>query len=105
MRIAESMSKKETMIREKDFKGAQEWIGAEVLMRSRMVWRLSGRKTDLSCRLVIMSVFEGGVGKESGGREERSRDNGDRERLELGLDEAGEVSEDILRVVCVYILR
>ena len=48
MRIAESSLKKDTIIRRKDFNGAQEWIGADELMRSLMVCRLSGRKTSAS---------------------------------------------------------
>lgn len=93
MRIAESSSKKETIIREKDFKGAQEWIGAEVLMRSLIVWRLSGRKISASFRLVIRRVLEGGVGWVRGGRLVRSRDSDlwepRREERELPVGEVG----------------
>jgi len=67
-------------MRRNDFSGAQEWIGAEALIKSLIVWRLSGRKTSRSCRLVMISVFDGGVGVERGGMPERSRDiGGDRE--------------------------
>lgn len=95
------------MIREKDFRGAQVWIGDVVLMRSRIVWMLSGRKTSFEVRFVMMRVFEGGVGRESGGRLERSRDIGDARRDDLrvgGEDEAGELSVDIVRYVetCLF---
>lgn len=62
MRIADSSFQKDTTILRKDLRGAQVWIGAEALMSSLMVWRLSARKISASWRLVIKSVFEGGVG-------------------------------------------
>ena len=62
MRIADSSSKKDTMMRRKDLRGAQECIGADEFMRSLMVWRLSGRNISRSFRFVIMSVLDGGVG-------------------------------------------
>jgi len=82
-------------MREKDLSGAQEWMGADVLMSSRIVWRLSARKIVGSLRLVIMSVFEGGVGCVYGGMEERSMESG---VLERGLEvvEGGKLPEDIL---------
>ncbi len=81
-------------MRRKDLRGAQEWIGAEALMRSLMVWRLSARKISASWRLVISSVFEGGVGCCRGGREERSIDIGVLDPFdEAGRDVGGEVSE------------
>jgi len=94
--IAEASSKNDTIIREKDFKGAQEWMGALVLMSSRIVWRLSARKTTGSLRLVTMSVFEGGVGCVYGGMEERSIESGVLDR-EVGLN-CGELCPDIVMV-------
>ena len=76
MRMAESSLKKETIMRRKERSGAQEWIGAEALIKSLIVWRLSARKTSGSWRLVINRVFEGGVGMLRGGIVERSRDRG-----------------------------
>lgn len=35
--MAESSSKKETIMRRKERRGAQEWTGAEALMRSLIV--------------------------------------------------------------------
>jgi len=70
-------------------------MGADVLMSSRMVWRLSARKTVGSLRLVIMRVFEGGVGCVYGGMEERSMESGVLDRG-LGLVEGGKLSVDIL---------
>jgi hypothetical protein len=35
-------------MRRNEFSGAQEWMGAEALMRSLMIWRLSARKTSAS---------------------------------------------------------
>jgi len=86
-------------MRENDLSGAQEWIGADVLISSRIVCRLSARKIVGSLRFVIMSVFDGGVGCLYGGIEERSMESGVLERgLERGLEapEAGELSVDIL---------
>jgi len=81
-------------MRLKDLRGAHEWMGAEALMRSLMVWRLSARKISASWRLVIRRVFEGGVGCCSGGREERSIDIGVLDPLdETGRDVGGELSE------------
>jgi hypothetical protein len=99
IRIAASSSKKETMIRRKDLRGAHEWIGAEELMRSLIVWRLSARKTSRSWRLVMSRVFEGGVGRASGGMVDRSSDSGVRDLEEEGLEETGELSEDIVYVL------
>ena len=80
-------------MRLKDLRGAHEWIGAEALMRSLMVWRLSARKISASCRLVMRRVFEGGVGCCSGGIEERSNDIGVLDPLdETGRDVGGELS-------------
>jgi len=91
--MAESSSKKETIIRLKDLRGAHEWIGAEALMRSLMVCRLSARKISASWRLVIRRVFEGGVGCCRGGIEERSIDMGVLDPLdEAGREVGGELS-------------
>lgn len=87
-------------MREKDLRGAQVWMGAEVLMRSLMVRRFSGRKISLEERLVMISVFEGGVGKLRGGRLERSKERpAERERLEDGRDDCGEDSVDIVAIM------
>lgn len=89
-------------MRLKDLRGAHEWIGAEALMRSLMVWRLSARKISASWRLVIRRVFEGGVGCCSGGREERSIDIGVLDPLdETGRDVGGEFSELSVAILVV----
>lgn len=72
-------------------------MGAEEFMRSLMVCRLSGRKTSASWRLVMMRVFEGGVGWLSGGRLERSIDILTREDREVGRDDSGVDNEDIVK--------
>jgi len=74
-------------------------MGALVLMSSRIVWRLSARKTIGSLRLVIISVFEGGVGCEYGGMEERSMESGVLDR-DVGLS-CGELCVDIMNIVDV----
>ncbi len=104
MRMAESSVKKETIMRRKDFSGAQEWMGADELIKSLIVWMLSARNISGSLRLVIRRVFEGGVGWTRGGRLERSidigldlRDDGRERGGEVGDD--GELSDDILAVL------
>ena len=77
-------------------RGAQEWMGADEFMSSLMVWRLSARNISVSCRFVTRSVFDGGVGIDRGGRVERSMLMGVRDSLEVGRDDDGELSEDIL---------
>lgn len=88
-------------MREKDFSGAQVWIGAVLLIRSLMVRRLGAEKICFESRLVMMSVLEGGVGIDSGGRFERSRERpGERdERLELGRDDAGVDGADMIAMM------
>lgn len=49
------------------------WIGAVLEINSLIVWRLSGRKTERSWRLVKSRVLDGGVGCCSGGMLDRSR--------------------------------
>lgn len=106
MRMAESSSKKETMIRRNDLRGAQEWMGAEALTRSLMVWRLSARKISTSWRLVIMSVFDGGVGSCRGGRLERSMDIGVLDPLDdTGREDGGELWVDMLQTGCCLVDR
>lgn len=85
-------------MRRKERRGAQEWMGAEALMRSLMVWRLSARKISGSWRFVIKRVFEGGVGIVRGGMVDRSMDIGVRDSLEDGREERGELSVDISAV-------
>lgn len=80
-------------MRRKDFIGAHEWMGAELLMSSRIVWRLSARKTEGSWRLVMRSVFEGGVGICNGGIAERSIDILTLDARDVGRDAGGEVGE------------
>lgn len=77
-------------MRRKDLSGAQEWIGADALINSLIVWRLSARNISGSCRLVMRSVFDGGDGWLSGGREERSSERGVRDLEETG-DDIGEL--------------
>jgi hypothetical protein len=101
--MAEASSKKETMMRRKDLRGAQAWIGAEESMRSLMVWRLSGRKMAVSRRFVMRRVFEGGVGIDRGGTIERSIDMVLRESLEVGRDEGGEVFEVDIWIASIWI--
>lgn len=74
-------------MRRKDFNGEKVWIGALVLMSSRMVWRLVAWKIEGSFRFVMMRVLDAGVGAWYGGTEERSRERGVREREER-LEEA-----------------
>jgi hypothetical protein len=98
MRIAEASSKKETIMRRNERRGAQEWIGADALMRSLIVWRLSARKISGSWRFVMRRVLDGGVGIERGGMVERSMDIGVRDPLDEGREDRGELSVDILAV-------
>ena len=72
--MADSSSRKDTTMRRKDFKGAQEWTKADCSISDRTVWRLSGRKISGSWRFVNRRVFDGGVGWVSGGIVLRSRD-------------------------------
>lgn len=83
------------MIRRKLLRGAHEWIGAEELMSSLMVWMLSARNISGSFKLVMRRVFEGGVGCVSAGMLDRSIDILDRLR-EVGLDDSGVRSGDML---------
>lgn len=80
-------------MRRKDLRGAQTWIGADALIRSRIVWRLSGRKISGSCRFVMRRVFEGGVGMDIGGRLERSMVMEARDPREEGREAGGELSD------------
>jgi hypothetical protein len=47
-------------------------------------------------------VFEGGVGTDSGGREERSMDMVLRESLEMGRDDGGDASMDAISKVLSF---
>jgi hypothetical protein len=82
-------------MRRKDLSGAHEWMGAEELMRSLIVCKLSARKISVSCKFVMRRVFEGGVGCVRGGMVERSIESGVRDSLEVGRDDCGELWEDI----------
>ena len=64
-------------MRRKDLSGAQVTTGAVADTSSRIVCRLSGRKTSGSFKFVISSVFVGGVGCVRGGRFDRSRERED----------------------------
>ncbi len=64
-----------------DFKGEKELSGAMSLMCWRMVARLAGWKILGSSRRVIRRVLLGGAGWTRGGREERSRERGERDRF------------------------
>ena len=90
-------------MRENDFRGAHVCIGAVVLIRSLIVRRFGAENICFSFRFVIIRVFDGGVGRESGGRFVRSRESpGDREDLrDVGRDEAGEDCVDMM-AVCAY---
>ena len=88
-------------MRRKDFSGAHEWIGADASMRSLIFWRLSARKISVSCKFVMRSVFEGGVGCDRGGIVERSMKSDVLDSLEEGRDDCGELSEDIVKTVAV----
>ena len=60
-------------MRRNDLSGAKAWILDVWEIRSRIVWRFSGRKMSILLRLVIRRVLDGGVGWISGGKLERSR--------------------------------
>lgn len=95
IRIAASLSKKDTIIRRKLRKGAHEWMGADELMRSLMVWILSARNISGSFRLVMRRVFEGGVGIARGGIVDKSIDIfAFLDSRDAGRDDGGEVGED-----------
>jgi len=84
-------------MRRKLLSGAHEWIGAEELIRSLIVWMLSARKIEGSFKFVMRRVLEGGVGCESGGIVDKSMDMfGERLPREEGRDESGVLSRDIL---------
>lgn len=68
-------------MRRKDLRGAKEWRGAWLLIASRMTARFCVVKVSGVLRFVIRSVFEGGVGCESAGRSDRSRERLERRRL------------------------
>jgi hypothetical protein len=72
--------------------------GAVLDISSRIVCKLSGRKTCRSFRLVISRVFVGGVGCVRGGRLDRSSDSDDLDearRSNMGLPgDSGEDGED-----------
>ena len=88
------------MMRRNDFNGEKVWIGALLLMSSRMVWRLVAWKMDGSFRFVMMRVFDAEVGGEYGGTAERSRERGVREREEC-LDPVDSLS-DMTKCVSVW---
>jgi hypothetical protein len=95
------------MMRRKELRGAKAWIGAECVIRSRMVCKFSGRKTSVLLRLVKRRVLEGGVGCERGGSFERSRVRPGDRRLEEEEDREDRVvlSEvSMVRMVCVVVV-
>jgi hypothetical protein len=83
-------------MRRNDLSGAHEWRGADELIRSLIVCRCSGRKMSRLCRLVMRSVFEGGVGCDSGGSEDKSSESGVRDLNEAG-DDLGELEVILLQ--------
>lgn len=89
------------MILRKDLSGAQEWMAADWLTRSRMVSRLSGRKMSSWTRFVNSNVFVGTgaddvVDELVFCRPERSRVRLDErlDRSEEVVDAADEASEE-----------
>lgn len=65
---------------------------------------LSARKISGSFRLVMRSVFEGGVGATRGGTDERSMDIlAFLDSREEGRDDCGEVSVDIMEAIIVFL--
>jgi len=83
-------------MRRKLLSGAHEWIGADELISSLMVWMLSARKISGSFKFVMRSVLDGGVGMARGGMLERSIDMFDLlSALEADRDDCVELSEDI----------
>ena len=74
-------------MRRNDLSGAKAWMGAVLVMRSRMLCRLSGRKTSGLVRFVNSRVLDGGVGWTSGGRLDRSS-------VRLALREADDEDRD-----------
>lgn len=65
-----------------------------------MVCKFSGRKISSSCRFVMRSVLDGGVGWMSGGIVDRSRDSGVRDLDEEPEDMVGELSPDMIQLAC-----
>lgn len=102
-------------MRRRDFRGAQEWRGADWLIRSRIVrrwvgWKMAGSwrfcedggvsggrgwRTETSELTVMSRVFEGGDGLIKGGIDERSRDSGVCVPLDAGLDDC-EIGGEVL---------
>jgi len=86
-------------MRRKLLNGAHEWIGAEELIRSLIVWMLSARKISGSFKFVMSSVFDGGVGLSRGGMVDRSMVMfAFLEARDVERDDAAELSEDILKI-------
>lgn len=86
-------------MRRKLLNGAHEWIGADELIRSLIVWMLSARKISGSFKFVIRRVFVGGCGNTRGGMLERSMFMAAfLEAREVERDDDAELSEDILKV-------
>jgi len=87
--VADSTSKKDTMILRNDVRGAQVCMGTCWLIVSRIVVRFVGSKMAISSRFVIKSVFVGGDGLMRGGKSERSSDSfdfGEEDRLLLAVE-------------------
>lgn len=81
-------------------------MGADELIRSLIVCILSARNISGSLRLVIRSVFEGGVGIDRGGIVERSIDMlAFLDSRNVGRDEGGDVSDNILNPSLSFFLR
>jgi hypothetical protein len=86
-----------------DGRGEKEFRGATAVIRARISSREGGWNRIRSCRSVIRSVFEGGVGCESGGRLATSIDNEGREegREERVLKVEAIVEEAMVVCWCV----
>jgi hypothetical protein len=78
---ASSTLKSEQTIRRKLGRGEKEFRAATEVIFSRMEAREAGWKTRRLCSSVMMRVLLGGLGRERGGRLERSKV---REGLDLG---------------------
>lgn len=76
-----------------DLSGENEFNGASSLMCCRIVARDAGWNILGSSSRVIRRVLEGGAGCDRGGRDERSSDRGDRDRL--CDNEAGDEAVDV----------
>jgi hypothetical protein len=89
---------KDTMMRCMDRKGEKELSGAREERCWRIVARDEGWKILGSERRVMSKVLDGGDGEDSGGREDKSIERGERERFweREGEDPAEAGGEDVI---------